>query len=346
MGDAIRRIREPLSWLLLGITAFIMVIGVVRLGWDIGHGMDINAAARSINSSVGLLWVLLDLGVVLWCLMMKPPVRRSPQLVTTAAVIVSVVAAYDLFLIVTAVIGGQASVIGRILEAIGGFFEVILKVTVAVILWRMRKLVPRYLAQTSSDSSSEGGYAGFNQNHVPVWRPDQAVGTAWTRAGDATSSAHRSGGPVSDSDNQLNQSPGDQPIGELGSRPDRRDSAGTRTPRNPRIPRSQPSDAGAPRPAEPEQPRQNWTRGGATSAPDAPQDRRPTPARDAHQPQPRSTGPWLTAGQIAAGQGGNPETGQKGQSETDFSASDDGHAGSSGESTPPRWAPLPPDDRD
>lgn len=189
MAEFLRRVREPAAWLLLGVTALYLVLDLIRFGWNLGHQhLGLAAAARQTGNSVGLVWVLLDLGIVLCCVLISPPVRRGRAVTLSAAVLVSVVAVYDLFLLITGIVGG-GSAFGRVLEAIGGFLEVLCKAFVAGVLWRVavwfRERGAELYATARADDRSSDPLPGTE----PVWRRDEAVAMTWDRAGDAASGA-------------------------------------------------------------------------------------------------------------------------------------------------------------
>lgn len=185
MGELLRRMREPLAWLLLAVTVLYVVLDLIRFGWSLGHDkVGLAVAARSTGNSVGLVWVLLDLGIVLCCVLIDPPVRRARAVTLAAALVVSVVSAYDLFLLVVGLIGG-GSALGRVLEAIGGFLEVLCKGVIAVILWRLWAL-PRTWGDGSFSGSGSGGSAPDPASgSEPLWQQDEAVTMTWDRAEDA-----------------------------------------------------------------------------------------------------------------------------------------------------------------
>ncbi|SER58800.1 hypothetical protein SAMN05443377_10367 [Propionibacterium cyclohexanicum] len=191
MSELLRRTREPAAWLLVAVTALYVVLDLIRFGWSMAHdGLGLAAAARVTGNSVGLVWVLLDLGIVLCCVLISPPVRRVKWVTRSAAAVVSVVTAYDLFLLVVGVAAG-GSVVVRVLEAIGGFMEVLCKGVIAAVLWRLAAL-----ARAADDAASpaagrsaveQGGSAAAGSE--PLWPPEQAIAEVWSRARDAARGA-------------------------------------------------------------------------------------------------------------------------------------------------------------
>ncbi|MFC2641593.1 MAG: hypothetical protein ACFN04_08530 [Propionibacterium acidifaciens] len=171
------RMREPIAWLVLAVTGVYIVLGWMRLGWNLAHeSMGVSASARQTGASVPLIWVLVDVAMVLACVLGAGAIGRARALTRTAAVVVSVVACYDVLILVVGVLGSDAPVFSRVLETIGGLLEVAAKVAAAVVLWR---LVP----------SPRGRGAAAETPRAPgrdaVWAPGQAVGRTWARAGDA-----------------------------------------------------------------------------------------------------------------------------------------------------------------
>ncbi len=206
MAEALRRMREPAAWLLLGVTALYVVLDLIRFGWALVHQhVGLTAAARQTGSSVGLVWVLLDLGIVLACILISPPVRRARAVTLSAAILVSVVTVNDLFLLVAGVVGG-GSAFGRVLEAIGGFLEVLCKAVIAGVLWRLAVWFRTRGDELTSPAGSEQQAGDSRRGNEPVWQRDQAVAMTWDRAGDAASGAPATGQQ--------------QDLGQAGSRQD------------------------------------------------------------------------------------------------------------------------------
>lgn len=179
MAELMRRFREPITWLLLGVTVLYVVLDLAKLGWAVLHDhLGLVASARQITTSVGLVWILLDLAMVLCCVLIRPRIHRSVLVTRTAAIVVTVVVGYDLFLLVAGV-AGAGSVFGGVLEVVGGLLEVLCKAVVAAVLWRIaRILTTRHRAAVSGTSSKPVGTQ-------PVWQPNDAAGVSWGRAADA-----------------------------------------------------------------------------------------------------------------------------------------------------------------
>ncbi|AYW78490.1 hypothetical protein [Propionibacterium acidifaciens] len=171
------RMREPIAWLVLAVTVVYIVLGWMRLGWNLAHeSMGVSASARQTGASVPLIWVLVDVAMVLACVLGTGAIGRARALTRTAAVVVSVVACYDVLILVVGVLGSDAPVFSRVLETIGGLLEVAAKVAATVVLWR---LVP---SPTVRGAAAEAPGPPVRD---AVWAPGQAVGRTWARAGDA-----------------------------------------------------------------------------------------------------------------------------------------------------------------
>ncbi|WP_314906642.1 hypothetical protein, partial [Propionibacterium acidifaciens] len=169
------RMREPIAWLVLAVTVVYIVLGWMRLGWNLAHeSMGVSASARQTGASVPLIWVLVDVAMVLACVLGTGAIGRARALTRTAAVVVSVVACYDVLILVVGVLGSDAPVFSRVLETIGGLLEVAAKVAATVVLWR---LVP---SPTVRGAAAEAPGPPVRD---AVWAPGQAVGRTWARAG-------------------------------------------------------------------------------------------------------------------------------------------------------------------
>lgn len=146
------RMREPIAWLVLAVTVVYIVLGWMRLGWNLAHeSMGVSASARQTGASVPLIWVLVDVAMVLACVLGTGAIGRARALTRTAAVVVSVVACYDVLILVVGVLGSDAPVFSRVLETIGGLLEVAAKVAATVVLWR---LVPSPTVRGAADRKS------------------------------------------------------------------------------------------------------------------------------------------------------------------------------------------------
>ncbi|WP_316670388.1 hypothetical protein [uncultured Propionibacterium sp.] len=170
------KMREPIAWLVVAVTVVYIVLGGVRLGWNVAHeSMGVSASARQTGASVPLIWVLVDVAMVLVCVFVRGTIGRARALTRTTAVVVSVAACYDVFILVVGVLGADASVFSRVLETIGGLLEVAAKIAAAVVLWRLVPARAERAGQAIPAAQARGA----------VWTPEQAVGRTWSRAGDA-----------------------------------------------------------------------------------------------------------------------------------------------------------------
>jgi len=168
------RMREPIAWLVLAVTVGYVVLGGVNLGWNMVHeSLSLSASARRTGTAVPLVWVLVDVAMVLVCIFGTAAIERARALTRSAAVVVSITACYDVFILAVGVLGAQAPVFSRVLETVGGLLETAAKFAAAVVLWR---LLPAGVERDAQPGSPAQGV---------VWAPERATGRTWARAGDA-----------------------------------------------------------------------------------------------------------------------------------------------------------------
>lgn len=172
------RMREPLAWLVVAVTVAYIVLGWLRLGWNLAReSMSLSASARQTGASVPLIWIIIDVSMILSCLFIGGMVRRARVLTRLGAVVVSVAALYDVFILVVGVLGADASIFSRILETIGGLLEVAAKLAAAVVLWR---LTP---ARMLPDRRSSSGSSQVSPTPDPVQSGEKATGSDEASAG-------------------------------------------------------------------------------------------------------------------------------------------------------------------
>lgn len=168
------RMREPIAWLILVVTVGYVVLGGVNLGWNMVHeSLSLSASARRTGTAVPLVWVLVDVVMVLVCIFGTTAITRARALARSAAVVVSIAACYDVFILAVGVLGAEAPVFSRVLETVGGLLEAAAKFAAAIVLWR---LLPARVDQDAQPAAPAGG---------AVWAREQAAGRVWDRAGDA-----------------------------------------------------------------------------------------------------------------------------------------------------------------
>ncbi len=277
MIDFAKRLRGPALIAALVVVGFYVALALGYFGVLLNRGQSLTASAQMAGaSSVSLVWVFAVVALALACVLVRPAVLKAHQLISAAAIAVSVATIVGFAFWLIGLFSGFT--LGTTLAAIGGFIEIVAMAACGYVLWRIRGLGEEEQLRLAST----GAAAGLEAGTPPVWNPQQAVGLQWTRAGDAATGALTSGQPA-------------------------RAAIEAPTPGSPDQPADQPSDptAGQPPAEEPPAPpkRQTWSRGGIapadlpwTTAEQAAQGQASGPAVP-EQPsaQPRRTPDWTPA---------------------------------------------------
>lgn len=196
MLENLARIREHVTIAVLVIICASLVLGIVRLAllvfWD---RTQVFAAFADIGSSImNLSLVIALVALVCTCLFIQP---TTPRAITLAKVSAWVVGIGTLLQLISLGLGlaASANAFGLIMEILGGLLDIALKALAAGVLWVIVKgvnsgrldLAPAVPEVSASPETTK---------QQPVWRPDQATGTAWRSARDAASGARPDAGAL------------------------------------------------------------------------------------------------------------------------------------------------------
>ena len=276
MGEYVRRLREPALIGLLVVTGLLQLVALANFAILVfGQGMGYPPAARAAGSgSASLVWIFGVLALALACLLLPPPSPNARKLVTAAAVVVSLVAGISVAFWLLGLLGSWT--LGSGLAAVGWLIETVVRVLVAIVLWRLRKVAAEERAHVEQATTPSGDLPGTQ----PVWSPDQAVGLQWSRAGDAATGAAAPAQPAALAGGATEQ-PALAPARAASGEPEAEPVVDQPPPR-----------------------RTTWSRGGV-----APEAQASGPHLSGPQPLTEpSAQPWTTAAQAAGGQpAGLPE---------------------------------------
>jgi len=196
MLENLKRLREPLGWLLLAA-----ILGNVALS-AVSHALEARDAADSkelygafaamAGDALSLTLVVPLVAVVCLCLFVAPIVPRALAL-TRASVVVVLLG--TLLTIAAMVLGVAASagVVGAVFEVLGGLLDVALKIAAVVVLWVIVRAFPsgRLTAAEPAAAPLPPDAAGAAPaGQVPVvWQAGAAAGSAWATAAEAAEGA-------------------------------------------------------------------------------------------------------------------------------------------------------------
>ncbi|HVK44893.1 MAG TPA: hypothetical protein VM429_08310 [Micropruina sp.] len=198
MLENLKRIRQPVTWAVLVIIGASLVLGVVRLSilvfWD---KTQVFAAFQEIGSSIMSLSLVIALVLLVCaCLFVTPATPQAIRLAKLSAWMIGIGTALQLICLILG-LAASANAFGLIMEILGGLLDIALKGVAAGVLWVLvRGVKSGRLDMASPVPEVEAPVQA--PGTVPVWRPEQATGTAWRSARQAASGARPDAGAVSD----------------------------------------------------------------------------------------------------------------------------------------------------
>ncbi len=198
MIENLKRVRELLSWLAIGLTVLGMGLTVWRLVTALNE-MSVFQAFQEVGSgwlnfSIALLLVVL----VLSCSLVAPATPRALLLAKMAAVVLSLGV---LLTLVSVLMGMWASAagIGVVLDVLGGLLDVGFKAITAGAIWVFLRGVKAGRIETASPTARPASTPAVPQSEQPrvepvepvatTWSRDQAAGAVWWTAADAAAGA-------------------------------------------------------------------------------------------------------------------------------------------------------------
>lgn len=214
MVENLKRLREPVAWIVLTVTAGSIVLALIRFGVALSTGLPFAEASQSMALTVmNLTLVVLVVALVWTCVFVEPATPRASRLVTLSAVVVTV---GTLLTLLGALLGLSAiqGVLAVVLEFVGGLLDIVVKAVGAVTLWLIHRGVRAGRIAVSSGGlaagagvsarATGGGSTGADPflpdpgsgGEVEIassWTPDVASGHVWTSASDAAAGAPASG---------------------------------------------------------------------------------------------------------------------------------------------------------
>jgi len=198
MLENLKRIRQPVTWAVLAIICASLVLGVVRLTilvfWE---KTQVFAAFQEIGSSIMSLSLVIALVLLVCACLFVPP--ATPKAIRLAKISAWLVAAGTLLQLICLILGlaASANAFGLIMEILGGVLDIALKAVAAGVLWVLVRGVKSGRLDLAP-AVPEVASAPQPAKAQPVWRPEQATGTAWRSAREAATGARPDAGAASD----------------------------------------------------------------------------------------------------------------------------------------------------
>jgi hypothetical protein len=206
-----KKLREPVTIVLLAVMVLRLVLAVVELVRSIQHldrdgpsgllsgdsGSGGSAAAVLFFSSTDALNVVV-LALLVGACVLWSPTPRARQLSLAALLVTSAVVVVSAIDVVVLVLAGPGAA-GWWEAALAALLALALPVLALVALAQLRRALrsadtePGEIsagpAQADTPALEAGSEPGVDPDHQPVWQPDQAAGAAWLTAGEAASGA-------------------------------------------------------------------------------------------------------------------------------------------------------------
>ena len=198
MLDNLKRIRQPVTWAVLVIICASQVLGIVRLTllvfWE---KTQVFAAFQEIGQSImNLSLVIVLVALVCACLFIPPATSRAITLAKTSAWVVGIGTLLQLICLGLG-LAASANAFGVIMEILGELLDIALKAVAAGVLWVLVRGVKSGRLDLAPSAASASSAPEAPEN-APVWRAEQATGTAWRSAREAASGARPDAGAVAD----------------------------------------------------------------------------------------------------------------------------------------------------
>ena len=196
MLENLKRIRQPVTWAVLVIICASLLLGVVRLTilvfWE---KTQVFAAFQEIGSSIISLSLVIALVLLVCaCLFVPPATPRAILLAKLSAWVIGIGTLVQLICLILG-LAASANAFGLIMEILGGVLDIVLKAVAAGVLWVLVRGVNSGRLDMAP-AVPEVAAAPEEPKTQPVWRPEQATGTAWRSAREAASGARPDAGAM------------------------------------------------------------------------------------------------------------------------------------------------------
>lgn len=215
MIENLKRLREPVAWIVIAVTALSIVLALVRFGMEVSSAVPLTTAAETMAlTAMNLTLVVLCVALTWVSIFVAPPVPRAGLIAWWAAMLVTIGSVLTL---IGAIIGlfGADGAISVIFGFLGVILDIVLKGVGTVTLWLMYGGLRR--GRFAASSAVGNGDSTSEENPWPptTWSPGQAAGAAWTSADDAAAGAPATGVGTPGTAVGWGGAPGAQPWAEM-----------------------------------------------------------------------------------------------------------------------------------
>lgn len=191
MIDNLKRIREPLTWAVIGVVAANIVLRIVQLVLMLQQGVPVFEALQDIGSSLlNMTLVVVVVALVCTCFFMAPATRHAILVTRVAAVVLTV----GVLLTLGSMLGvlASANLLGVAFELIGSLLDLVLKALAAGALWVLVRGVHAGRIDTAPPVTApvlEPVPEPAADEAPTVWKRDEAAGAVWRTADEAATGA-------------------------------------------------------------------------------------------------------------------------------------------------------------
>lgn len=196
MFENLNRVRQPVTFAVLVIICAGLVLGVVRLTllvfWE---KTQVFEAFQEIGQSImNLSMVIALVALVCGCLFISPATTRAVTLAKLSAWVVGIGTLLQLVCLGLG-LAATGNAFSLIMETLGGLLDIALKAVAAGALWVLVRGVKSGRLDLAPPVAELPAVLDAPEAQ-PVWRPEQATGTAWRSAREAASGARPDAGAL------------------------------------------------------------------------------------------------------------------------------------------------------
>lgn len=198
MGS-LSRWRQPVAQVVLLVGLGYIVLSVVTvIRGVVSQNQTLPTMARVVGGgSLTIPIIIVIVATALACSHLQPPTPRAHQILGWAGRLVALGALMELVLMILGLFSPRSNGIGTIFEVLGGLLSIAIKSAAAAVLFLARRTVPESAPVAQASASAPGQEIAVAPDQpddasdtiAASWRPEEAVGSVWTRAGDAATGA-------------------------------------------------------------------------------------------------------------------------------------------------------------
>lgn len=187
MVEKAKRFREPFAWFLVACAVVQLLVSLGR--WYYLHDRNQSGwadAARTLSGSPTTLTLVIALTLaVLACSLWSPATEKARGVGVAAVTVLGLSSVVSFAMLIAGLQSHASTFVLRVLDLVGGLVDLAIKLACVVVIWRFS----RTAAQSADEVVPELPRVPERSLQPASWTADQAVGAAWSRAGDAASGA-------------------------------------------------------------------------------------------------------------------------------------------------------------